>query len=100
MKPLFYLIAAIMAVLAFTNPSEADFREHFRQKEGLAGTLGLAAADLFSGGKKGGIGRDNYLLFSRFYLGGDGILPRQDLAWGVAGMFIDSYEQSLGTAPR
>lgn len=87
-KPLF-LLAAIALVLAFTNPNEADFREHVRQKEGLAGTLGMAVADLFSTGKKGGIQRDNYFSASRFYLGGDGILPRQDVAWGIAGYFFE-----------
>ncbi len=87
-KPLF-LLAAIALVLAFTNPNEADFREHVRQKEGLAGTLGMAVADLFSTGKKGGIQRDNYFIASRFYLGGDGILPRQDVAWGIAGYFFE-----------
>lgn len=90
MKKLLFLLAAVAVVLALTNPSEADFREHVRKKEGLSGTLGMAVADLLSGGKKGGINRDNYLIASRFYLGGDGILPREDIAWGVAGFFIES----------
>lgn len=80
MKKLLFLLAAIAVVLAITNPSEADYREHVRQKEGVAGTVGMAVADLLSGGKKGGINRDNYLVASRFYLGGDGILPREDIA--------------------
>ena len=73
MKIPLLLLAAIAVVLAITNPSEADFREHVRQKEGVAGTVGMAVADLLTGGKKGGINRDNYLVASRFYLGGDGI---------------------------
>jgi hypothetical protein len=77
-------------VLALTNPSEADFREHVRKKEGVAGTVGMVVADLLTGGKKGGINRDNYLVASRFYLGGDGILPREDIAWGIAGFFIET----------
>lgn len=89
MKYLLFLLLAAAAGLAFTNPNEADFREHVRQKEGLAGTLGLAVADLVSGGKKGGIQRDNYFLASKFYVGGDGILPREDIAWGVAGQIIE-----------
>ena len=52
--------------------------------------VGIAlVADLFSTGKKGGIQRDNYFIASRFYLGGDGILPRQDVAWGIAGYFFE-----------
>ncbi len=90
MKKLLFLLAAVAVVLAFTNPSEADFREHVRKKEGLSGTLGMAVADLLSGGKKGGINRDNFLVASRFYLGGDGILPREDIAWGIAGFFIET----------
>ena len=90
MKSLLFLLAAIAVVLALTNPSEADFREHVRQKEGIAGTVGMAVADLLSGGKKGGIQRDNFLIASRFYLGGDGILPREDVAWGIGGFFIET----------
>ena len=90
MKNLLLFLAAVAVVLALTNPSEADYREHVRQKEGVAGTVGMAVADLLSGGKKGGINRDNYLVASRFYLGGDGILPREDIAWGVAGFFIET----------
>jgi len=90
MKKLLFLLAAVAVVLALTNPSEAGFREHVRKKEGLSGTLGMAVADLLSGGKKGGINRDNYLVASRFYLGGDGILPREDIAWGIAGFFIET----------
>ncbi len=90
MKNLLLFLAAIAVALALTNPSEADYREHVRQKEGVAGTVGMAVADLLSGGKKGGINRDNYLVASRFYLGGDGILPREDIAWGIAGFFIET----------
>lgn len=90
MKNLLLFLAAVAVVLALTNPSEADYREHVRQKEGVAGTVGMAVADLLSGGKKGGINRDNYLVASRFYLGGDGILPREDIAWGIAGFFIET----------
>lgn len=90
MKKLLFLLAAIAVVLALTNPNEAAFREHIRKKEGIAGTLGLAVADIVSGGKKGGIQRDNFLVASRFYIGGDGLLPREDLAWGLAGFFIET----------
>lgn len=89
MKKLLLLPILLVAVLAFTNPSEAKFREHVRQKQGIAGSLGLAVADLFSGGQ-GGVQRDNYLVASRYFIGGDGMIPREDLAWGVAGMFFDA----------
>lgn len=87
------LICAVLGIafvtLALLNPNTARFREHIRQKQGVAGTLGMAMADLASGSKKGGIGRDNYIVASRYFIGGDGLLPRQDLAWGFAGMFFD-----------
>ncbi|SKA81774.1 hypothetical protein SAMN02745166_00809 [Prosthecobacter debontii] len=89
MKSLFIILIVAAVALALTNPSEADFREHVRQKEGIAGTVGLAVADLISGGKKGGIQRDNFLVASKFYVGGDGVLPREDVAWGIAGQFIE-----------
>lgn len=37
--------------LALTNSGEAYLREHFREKSGMAGTLGMASVDLLSGGK-------------------------------------------------
>ena len=40
--------------------------------------------------KKGGIGREIFIVAGRFYLGGDGWLPGEDLAWGIAGFFIES----------
>ena len=83
------LLIVVAGGLAFTNPTEADFREHVRQKTGIAGTLGMAVTDLVSGNGKGGIQRDNFIVASRYYVGGDGILPRQDLAWGVAKQFIE-----------
>jgi hypothetical protein len=82
-------LGAVLAGLALTNPNEADYREHVRRQQGIAGTLGMAAADLLSGGRSGGIKRDNYVVGSRFYMGGDGLLPRRDLAWGMAGMIWD-----------
>ena len=81
------IAGAALLLLALTNPDEADFREHVRSRQGIVGTLGLAAADLLSGGGSGGIKRDNYFLASRFYVGGNGTLPREDLAWGFAGRF-------------
>jgi hypothetical protein len=92
MKNLLFLLAAITVVLALTNPNEADYREHVRQKEGVAGTVGMAVVDVISGGKKGGIKRDNFLLASRFYVGGDGLLPRENLAWGLGTFFIATQD--------
>ena len=84
------IILAVIAVvfLFVTNPDEAAFREHVRVETGIAGQAGMVIADLLSGGKEGGVNRDNYFVASRFYVGGDGILPRQDVAWGVAGKFF------------
>ena len=49
----------------------------------------MVVVDLLSGGGKGGIKRENFLVASRFYMGGDGVIPREDLAWGIGGSFID-----------
>jgi hypothetical protein len=92
MKKLIFLLAAIVVVLALTNPNEADYREHIRQQQGIAGSMGMAVADLITGGKKGGIQRDNFTIGSRFYLGGNGVLPRENLAWGVGGQFIKTQD--------
>jgi hypothetical protein len=89
MKRLLVLGIVLVVGLALTNPDESDFREYVREKDGIAGTLGMALADLISGGR-GGIRRDNYLVASRFYFGGDGVIPRQDLGWGFAGMIFES----------
>lgn len=94
MKLRLTLTAAVVALafLAFTNPDESQFRAHVQEREGLGGWLGLKVADLLSSGPHSGIRRDNFIFVSRFYLGGDGVLPRKDLAWGVAGKFFDIPE--------
>ena len=92
MKKILLLLIVVVGALALTNPNEADYREHIRQKEGLAGTAGMAVADIISGGKKGGIQRENFIIASRFYMGGDGVLPRENLAWGIARQFIETKD--------
>ncbi len=92
MKKFLLLLILVAGALALTNPNEADYREHIRQKEGLAGTVGMAVADIISGGKKGGIQRENFIIASRFYMGGDGVLPRENLAWGIARQFIETKD--------
>lgn len=93
MRLIVFLLAGLLVILALTNPNEAEFRNHMQQKHGIAGTLSLKVASIFSAGTSTGVGRDNYLIFSRYYIGGDGILPRTDLAWGVAGRFFDIEEE-------
>ncbi len=87
------LLLGIIAVVALvvTNPDSEDFRAHIRERDGIAGTVGLAVTDALSG-PGGGIQRANYLVASRFYVGGDGVLPRQDLGWGAAGLIFDVPE--------
>ncbi|MBL9177560.1 MAG: hypothetical protein JNM65_05815 [Verrucomicrobiaceae bacterium] len=96
MRLIIFLLVALLVVLALTNPNEAEFRAHMQQKHGIAGSLSLKVAAIFSAGTSTGVGRDNYLIFSRYYTGGDGILPRTDLAWGVAGRFFDIGEEKGG----
>ncbi len=96
MRLIVFLIAALLVILAFTNPNEAEFRSYMQQKHGIAGSLSLKVAAIFSAGTSTGVGRDNYFLFSLYHIGGDGILPRTDLAWGVAGRFFDIAEEKDG----
>lgn len=92
MRLIIFLLISLLVVLALTNPNEAEFRSYMQQKHGIAGSLSLKVAAIFSAGTSTGVSRDNYILFSRYYIGGDGILPRTDLAWGVAGKFFDISE--------
>lgn len=93
MRLIAFLLIALLVILALTNPNEAEFRNYMQQKHGIAGTLSLKVASIFSAGTSTGVHRDNYYIFSRYYIGGDGILPRADLAWGVAGKFFDIEEK-------
>jgi hypothetical protein len=90
MKTLLIVLAVVAAMLAFTNPNETTFRAHVQEKQGIVGTLSLGLVDLLSKDSKRGIHRENFILFSKFYMGGDGILPRSELGWGIAGKCFDS----------
>ncbi|MFO1483050.1 MAG: hypothetical protein U1F71_06755 [Verrucomicrobiaceae bacterium] len=89
MRLIVFLIIALLVILALTNPNETEFRTHMQEKYGIAGSLSLKVASIFSAGTSSGLHRENFILCSRYYIGGDGILPRTDLAWGVAGHFLD-----------
>lgn len=91
-------LAVALAFLALTNPTENQFRAYVQEREGIGGWLGLKLADLLSAGPRAGIRRDNYIFASRFFIGGDGVLPRKDLAWGIAGKFIDIEEKEQPAA--
>lgn len=95
MRLIAFLLIALLVVLALTNPNEADFRDHVQQKYGIAGSLSLKVASIFSAGTSSGVHRENFIIFSRYYIGGDGVLPRTDLAWGAGGKFFDIEEQQL-----
>jgi len=90
MKKLLLIFIILAAALMLTNPNEADYREYVRQKEGLAGSIGLVVADLIASGPQGGIRRENFIVASRFSRGGDGLLPRETLAWGIGKQFIEN----------
>jgi len=92
MRLIIFLLISLFVVLALTNPNEVEFRSYMQQKHGIAGSLSLKVAAIFSAGTSTGVSRDNYVVCSRYYIGGDGILPRTELAWGVAGKFFDIDE--------
>jgi len=94
MRLIYFLLISLFVVLALTNPNETEFRSYMQQKYGIAGSLSLKVASIFSAGTSTGVSRENYFLFSRYYIGGDGILPRTELARGVAGKFFDVEENS------
>lgn len=96
MRLIVFLSISLLVVLLLTNPNEAEFRAYMQQKHGIAGSLSLKVAAIFSAGTGSGVHRDNYFVFSRYYIGGDGILPRTDLAWGAGGKFFDIEEESEG----
>ncbi len=95
MKLILFLLIALLVVLALTNPNEAEFRSHMQQKYGIAGSLSLKVASIFSAGTSSGVHSENFILCSRYYIGGDGLLPRTDLAWGAGGKFFDIEEEQL-----
>jgi hypothetical protein len=99
MRPLLIIALVIVAMLVFTNPTEEQYRAHVLEREGIAGGVGLLLADVLGKGRGQGIHRENFYVASRFYAGGDGILPRQDLAWGVAGKFIEIEHPSRQERP-
>lgn len=88
-RTLVIALLIIAGLLAFTNPDEVQYRAYIQQREGIVGVLGMGLMDLLSTSGNKGIHQANYIVFSKFYVGGDGLLPRQDLAWGIAGKFID-----------
>ncbi len=92
MRLIIFLLISLIVVLALTNPNETEFRSYMQIKHGIAGSLSLKVASIFSAGTSTGVSRDNYVIFSRYYIGGEGILPRTDLAWAVAGKFFDISE--------
>lgn len=95
MRLIGFLLISLLVILALTNPNENEFRTYMQNKYGIAGSLSLKVASIFSAGTNSGVTRDNYFFFSRYYIGGDGILPRSDLAWGVAGKFFDIKEPDM-----
>jgi hypothetical protein len=83
MKKLLLIFIILAAALMLTNPNEADYREYVRQKEGLAGSVGLVMGDLIASVPQGGIHRENFIVASRCSRREDGLLPRATLAWGM-----------------
>lgn len=90
------ILAVVLAALVITNPDEAAFRAHIQERQGIFGTLGLTLADLLSPESNRGVHRENYIVFSTFHLGGDGILPRREIGWGIAGK---CFERDLQREP-
>jgi hypothetical protein len=54
MRLILFLLIALSVVLALTNPNEAEFRAHMQQKYGIAGSLSLKVAAIFSAGTGSG----------------------------------------------
>jgi hypothetical protein len=71
------LIAGILVSLVVTNPDERDFREWYVEEYGFGGALVSLAVQ-----------RENRIFFSTYSIGGQAIIKKHTLAYGIAGIFI------------
>ena len=92
-------LAVAPVFLGFANPDREPVTRACAETGGPWRLAGAETAGLLSSGPRAGIRRGNSLFAGRFHPGGDGVLPRKDLTWGIAGRFIDIKERERYAAP-
>ena len=71
------LLAGGLVALAVSNPDESDFREWYVEEHGFGGALVSLAVQ-----------RENRVFFSTYSIGGQALIKKRTLAYGIAGVFI------------
>ena len=71
------LLAGVLVVLAVSNPDESDFREWYVEEHGFGGALVSIA-----------VNRENRIFYSTYSIGGNGLIKKRTLAYGIAGAFV------------
>jgi len=71
------LLAGGLVALAVSNPDESDFREWYIEEHGFGGALVSLAVQ-----------RENRVFFSTYSIGGQALIKKRTLAYGIAGTFF------------
>ena len=71
------LLAGGLVALAVSNPDESDFREWYVEEHGFGGALVSLAVQ-----------RENRVFFSTYSIGGQALIKKRTLAYGIAGTFF------------
>ena len=71
------LLAGVLVFLAVSNPDESDFREWYVEEHGFGGAVVSLAVQ-----------RENSVFFSTYSIGGQALIKKRTLAYGIAGIFI------------
>ena len=71
------LLAGVFVFLAVSNPDESDFREWYVEEHGFGGALVSIA-----------VNRENRIFYSTYSIGGNGLIKKRTLSYGIAGGFV------------
>lgn len=71
------LLSGVLVFLAVSNPDESDFREWYVEEHGFGGAVVSLAVQ-----------RENSVFFSTYSIGGQALIKKRTLAYGIAGIFI------------
>lgn len=70
-------IVALLVFLAASNPDSKDFREWYVEEHGIGAALISIA-----------VKREDKVFFSTYSIGGQGLIGKRTLAYGIAGTFF------------
>ena len=74
-------IAAPLVFLAASNPDSEDFREWYVEEHGIGAALISIA-----------VNREDNVFFSTYSIGGQGLIAKRTLAYGIAGTFFKTED--------